>query len=287
MNNDKLIDMHIHTTYSDGEYTPDEVINMAINKNVKVMAITDHDTVRGIKSVDKNKYPNIKIINGIELSAKVDIGQMHILGYDIDIYDKELTKKLDGLMDNKINFVLSIIEQIKRDYDIRFSYEDIKNLINADHIIGRPDIAILCMKYGHSKTMQEAFDKYLNPAKEKINHVAKGLSYYECLNLVLNSNGIPVLAHPKSLKLSEKEFLVVLKDLINNGLMGIEVYHSSHTNEEMKYYLEIANKFNLLISGGSDFHGPIAKPNIELGTGRNNNIHIKSLTLLNKIKSVV
>ena len=101
--------------------------------------------------------------------------------------------------------------------------------------------------------------------------------------LINNSGGIAVLAHPKSLELSEKEFLIVLKDLISHGLKGIEVYHPTHSKEEMEYYKMIAEKYNLLISGGSDYHGKIVKPDIEIGTGKNNNLNIKQLTLVDEL----
>lgn len=281
---EKIIDMHTHTNYSDGDLSPQELISLAIDKRIKTLAITDHDTINGIKQVNKNEDiivdSGIEIINGIELSAKVDKGRMHILGYGIDLNNKELNKKMVDLKDNSINSVLSIMEQIKRDYGIRFSYEDIKELVNANHNLGRPDLAKLCVKYGYAITIQDAFDKYLIDAHNKIRQVSKGLQYQECLELITNSNGIPVLAHPKSLELSEKEFLILLKEMISCGLKGIEVYHSSHSKEEMKYYLKIANKYNLLISGGSDFHGKSVKPDIELGTGKDNNIRIKKLSLL-------
>ena len=147
------------------------------------------------------------------------------------------------------------------------------------------DLAKLCIKYGYAKSVKEAFDRYLIDAHNKTRTTRKGLQYEECIELILKSNGIPILAHPKSLGLSEKKFLILLKELINTGLKGIEVYHSSHTKEEMNYYLEIANKYNLLISGGSDYHGHSVKPDIELGTGRNNNIKIKSLSIIEEIKN--
>ena len=208
---------------------------------------------------------------------------MHILGYGIDLNNKALNKKMIDLKDNSINSVLSIMEQIKRDYGIRFSYEDIKELVNANHNLGRPDLAKLCIKYGYAATVRDAFDKYLIDAYNKTRQTGKGLQYQECLQLIANSGGIPVLAHPKSLELSEKDFIIILKDMISCGLKGIEVYHSSHTKEEMKYYLEIANKYDLLISGGSDYHGKTVKPDIELGTGKNNNIKIKKLSILNNL----
>lgn len=283
----KIIDMHTHTNYSDGDLSPQELIRLAINKRIGTLAITDHDTIEGIKKVDKNEDiivdSGIEIINGIELSAKSNKGRMHILGYGIDLNNESLNKKMIDLKDNSINSVLSIMEQIKRDYGIRFGYEDIKKLVNTSHNLGRPDLAKLCVKYGYATTLQDAFDKYLIDAHNKTRQTSKGLQYQECLELITNSCGIPVLAHPKSLELSEKEFLILIKDMINCGLKGIEVYHSSHSKEEMDYYLEIANKYDLLISGGSDFHGKSVKPDIELGTGKDNNIKIKKLSLLDKL----
>lgn len=287
MNTSKLIDMHTHTNYSDGDLSPQDLITLAIDKNIGVLAITDHDTIEGIKKVDRNDdlivNSGIKIINGIELSAKANKGRMHILGYGINLNDEFLNKKMTVLKDNSINSVLSIMEQIKRDYGIRFGYEDIKNLVNANHNLGRPDLAKLCVKYGYATTIQDAFDKYLIEAYNKTRKSGKGLEYQECLELISNSGGIPVLAHPKSLELTEKELMILLKDMISYGLKGIEVYHSSHTKEEMEYFLEIANKCNLLVSGGSDYHGKTVKPDIELGSGKNNNIKIKKLSLLDKL----
>lgn len=286
-NNKKIIDMHTHTNYSDGDLSPQELIRLAIDKGIGTIAITDHDTIEGIKNVNRSEKiildSGIEIINGIELSAKVNRGRMHILGYGIDLNNKTLNKKMVDLKDNSINSVLSIMEQIKRDYGIRFSYEDIKELVNSNHNLGRPDLAKLCVKYGYATTLSDAFDKYLIDAHNKTRQSNKGLQYQECLELIANSGGIPVLAHPKSLELSEKEFLILLKEMVSCGLKGIEVYHSSHSKEEMNYYLEIANKYDLLISGGSDFHGKTVKPDIELGTGKNNNIRIKKLSLLDRL----
>lgn len=284
---DKIIDLHTHTNYSDGDLSPYELIKLAIEKRVGILGITDHDTLDGIKQIDKTNSlivdSGIQIIDGVELSAKVSKGRMHILGYDIDINNVNINKEMEKIKDNSINSVLSIMEQIKRDYGIVFGYSDIKELVNSNHNLGRPDLAKLCVKYGYASSIQDAFNKYLIEAYNKTRSTSKGLSYQECIELILQSKGIPILAHPKSLELPEKEFLILLKEMINSGLKGIEVYHSSHTEEEIKYYLEIANKYDLLISGGSDYHGKTIKPDIELGTGKNNGIRIKKLSLLDKL----
>ena len=283
INMDKYIDLHAHTNYSDGELSPNELIKLAINNNVGILAITDHDTIEGVKNITY-KPDNIQVINGIELSAKVDVGTMHILGYDIDTQNKDLNNKLVELKDNSINSVLSVIEQLKKDYNIFFTYQELKELINANHNLGRPDIARLLIKKGYVKTVQEAFDKYLIDSYNKIKGQKKGIHYSECIDLILKSNGIPVLAHPKTLKLDEKSLLYLLKDMISCGLMGIEVYHSTHTKEDVEKYLNIADKLGLVISGGSDYHGINTKPDIELGYGKNNNLKIKQLSILDKIK---
>ncbi len=280
---EKLIDLHTHSNYSDGEYSPQDLINLAIKNNIGTIALTDHDTIDGIKTVDKEKYPEIRIINGIELTAKVDKGRMHILGYNIDLNNRILKQKMAILKDNSLNSVLSIYEQIKKDYGIYFHYDDLKELINANHNLGRPDLAKLCIKYGYAKTVSEAFDKYLIAAYNKIRTSKKGLSYEEVIDLIKVSGGIPVLAHPKSLELSDDEFRSCLVKLMATGLQGIEVYHSSHSLEEMLYFKQIAQEYNLLISGGSDYHGPNVKPDIELGTGKNKNLCLKKLSILDKI----
>lgn len=280
---DKYIDLHVHTLYSDGELSPDELIGLAEKNNVGILAFTDHDTIEGVKNITYNSK-NIQIINGIELSAKVDVGTMHILGYGIDTENQDLNNKLVELRDNSVNSVLSVIEQIKKDYNIFFTYEELKELINANHNLGRPDIAKLLIKKGYAKNVREAFEKYLIDAYNKIGGRKKGISYCECIDLILKSNGIPVLAHPKTLLLDDKELLHLLKDMISCGLIGIEAYHSTHTKEDVEKYLKIANELGLVISGGSDYHGINTKPDIELGFGKNNNLKIKQLSILDKIK---
>ena len=277
----KLIDMHTHTNYSDGDYSPTELIELAKKQNIKILGITDHDTLEGIKNVPKN-IKNLKIIPGIELTAKVPKGRMHILGYNIDINNEELNDKMSWLKDKSTNSVISLIEQLKKDYKIYFTHEEIKELINANHNLGRPDLARLLIKKGYVKTVQEAFDKYLIAAYDKTRKVNKNLKPEECIKLILNSGGIPVLAHPHSLELDNKKLEILIRKMIKQGLKGIEVYHSDHTKEKEEFYLYLANKYKLLISGGSDYHGPITKPDIFLGLGKNN-IMIEALSILNKI----
>lgn len=204
---------------------------------------------------------------------------MHILGYGIDINNIELNNKLEQLKKNNRNYILTLIRQIKDDYNLEFQSNDIEELLNSRGNIGRPHIARLCVKYGYAKTVQDAFDKYLLDAYEKVRKIQYKLTYQECLQLILNSGGIPVLAHPKTLKLSDEELFSLIQKLIKDGLKGIEVYHSTHSKAEEDKYLEISKRLNLLVSGGSDYHGPNIKPNIHIGTGKAN-LKIKELSLL-------
>lgn len=282
---DKLIDMHMHSDASDGELSAFRLVQHCIDKKIGIMSITDHDTVEGLKSLNGCeiiKDTGIIVIPGIEMTASIPKGRMHILGYGIDIYNKELNNKLLEMKDNSVNSVLSVIEQIKRDNNIRFNSDDIKELFSAKRNIGRPDVAALCVKYGYAKSYNDAFKKYLIDAYDKVRPYKKSFSYQEIIEIILNANGIPVLAHPNSLELNEKEFLLLLKKMIECGLLGIECYHSSYTNKESNYYLNIAEKYGLLVSGGTDYHGKKCKPNIEVGVGKGN-IKIKELSLLKKL----
>lgn len=279
-----MIDLHTHSCYSDGEYTPNELILKAKREGIKIISITDHDTILGLKNINLSQQEKvgITIIPGIELSVKVNRGQMHILGYGIDIYNQELNEKIEELKNNSIYSVIAMLVQIKKDYNITFTTDEILNILNSKGNIGRPDIAKLCIKHAYSKTVKEAFNKYLEPANQKISPVKKGISETECIRLIKGAGGIAVLAHPKTLKCSDKELDSIVKKLKEHGLEGIEAYHSIHSPDEIEKYLELAKKYNLLVSGGSDYHGPLIKPNIELATGINNNIKEKKLTILNK-----
>lgn len=280
-----LIDMHMHTNYSDGDLSPNELIEKAIDNKIETMAITDHNTVEGLKNISEEYKNKIEIINGIELSAKVPKGTFHILGYDIDIENDYLNEKMYELKNQSLQRVLSLIEQLKIDYNIFFDYQDIKDLINSNHNLGRPDLAKMLIKQKRVETVDEAFQKYLIAANKKIKGINKELDYIDCLKIITSSGGIPILAHPKSLKLSENDLINLIEKMLEHGLRGIEVYHPIQTEEERKVLLEIAKKYDLLISGGTDFHGEITKPNIEIGTGENNNIKIKKLSLLDEIRN--
>ena len=278
-----LIDLHTHTSYSDGEQTPNELVEKADNEGLDTIAITDHDTLLGVQNMTIPKTKRkVNVINGIEVSIKVPKGRMHVLGQDIDIWNKDLNDAMTNLHNRSVYSVAGVICQLKKDYGIVFSTEEILNILNAQRNIGRPDVAKLLIQYGYASSVQEAFDKYLIEAYEKLGDVAKGISFPECAELIHNANGLVVLAHPISLELTPEELDKKIEYLVDNGLDGIEVYHSNHSPANVEEYLRLAEKYNLLISGGSDYHGPSIKPDIELGTGKGN-VKVKQLTLLDAV----
>ncbi len=283
---EKIIDMYTFSKYSGGDLSPYELIRLAIEQKVKTLAITDYNTIEGVKNINRNDEliidSGIEIINAVMLSGKSDLGMINILGYGIDINNKNLNIKMSKLKDNNINLILSVLEEIKKEYSIRFCYEDIKKIINANHNLGILDIARLFIKYGYINKINTEILNYLSSIFNKVRHLNKGLTYQECIELIVNSGGIPVL-YPKILNISKKESLVLLREMIGLGLKGIMVYQSNYSQEEIEYYLEIATKYNLLISGGSGFHSEIFSEGVKVGTGKNNNINIKNLSLLNEL----
>lgn len=267
-----MIDLHSHSTHSDGTKTPSELLNLAKEKNITVYAITDHDDIEGSKKLVNLPHDGITIYSGVELNAKVDKGQMHILGYNIDLYNNDLNNKLKELKENSKYNIMLYVKQLKEDYDIELPQEDIDKILNREGNIGRPLLALLLIKYGHCQTVGEAFDKYLMDTKVRQHKM--WITKEDCLDLITNAGGIPVLAHPFTLKLTKEELKEEIEYLVSKGLKGIETVHSKGSKEDREYYKELAKEFNLITTGGTDYHGPEVKPNIELGTGIENNVNI-------------
>lgn len=276
------MDLHTHTIYSDGDLTPDELIDLASSKNIEIMSITDHDNVLAYQHITDKK--GINLIPGVELSAQVDKGRMHILGYGIDTNNENLNKELNDLKESNIEYFLMIIDYLRKK-DVILADKDISLIINRIGDVGRPDIAKLLIDYGYAETVDDAFDKYLIEANDKLIKNKKMLSQEECINLIKEANGVPILAHPISLKQEYIELKHTIEKLKSMGLMGIELYHSNYTDKDIAMFKKIINEYGLLYSGGSDYHGMIAKPDIEIGTGKNKNLHIKQLSIIDYLKN--
>lgn len=277
------IDLHSHSTHSDGTLTPSELLNLAKKNNIDVLAITDHDDIEGSKKLIESNHQGITVYSGIELNAKVPKGQIHILGYNFDLYDEALNKRLKELKENSKSNIMLYIKQLENDFNIFLPKDDIESLLNRDGNIGRPQLALILIKHGYCVTVKEAFEKYLKD--DKVRKEKLWVEKEECISLITNAGGIPVLAHPFTLKLTDEELYEEIKYLVSIGLKGIEIIHSNSTEEQRNYYKKLAKEFNLITTGGTDFHGQEVKPDIELGSGINNNVQVDELTInfLNKV----
>lgn len=267
-----MIDLHTHSTHSDGTKTPSELLFLAKENNLTYYAITDHDDIEGSKKLVSLPHDGITVYSGVELNAKIDKGQMHILGYNFDLNNERLNNKLKDLKKNSRYNIMLYVNQLKEDYNIDFPKEEIDKILNREGNIGRPLLALLLIQYGYCESVAEAFDKYLGD--EKLRKYKMWITKEECISMINEAGGIAVLAHPFTLKLTNEELKEELKYLVSIGLKGIEIYHSKSTEEQREYYKELAKEFNLITTGGTDYHGPEVKPSIEFATGINKNINI-------------
>lgn len=279
---EKLMDMHVHSSYSDGDHTPNELIDIARKKRISTISITDHDNVLAYANLKIDK--KVSVIPGIELSANDNVGRMHILGYGIDPNNNSLLEATANLRENSIDSFLLIVEYLASK-GIIFASKDISLLINKEGDVGRPDLAKLCIEYGYSETVEEAFEKYLIEAYEKTKYMRKRLDYQECFELIKNAGGIPVLAHPISLKRDNEALEKLVEEMVANGLMGIEIFHSHHSYDDMLQYLYLMRKYKLLYSAGSDYHGEITKPDIEMARGRQRMLRITGCSVADYVKN--
>ena len=267
-----MIDLHTHTKFSDGEYTPEKCIDLAISKDINALAITDHDTADGLEMAEEYaKNKNILLIPGIELEADVPKGQMHILGLFIDYKNAYFVKKLEEIKNTRCSRNEKFIEEFNR-MGFEITLDELK-AVSSGNTIGKPHFAKVFMKKGYIQNKQEMFDKYFNqPPLSQFKKSTK--TPREVIDLIKRANGMAVLAHPQFLKLNDDDLVAKIKELKWYGLDGMECYHSKQTIEEMNKYNEIAKALNLVVTKGTDFHGPNVKPETELGTGNNNNLKI-------------
>lgn len=273
----KYADLHIHSCLSDGTLTPEEILNEAESKGIKCISITDHDTIAS-QYILKEYKGSVKVISGIELSTEYKGCELHILGYFINIDDKNLKNAVDQLSKNRINRVLQILERLEK-YNIFLKLEDLA--ITDDLTIGRSHVANAMVNKGYFDNYKSAFTTYL--VKGKPGYVkGEKLSYKEAIKLITQSGGIAVLAHPGQIY-QKREVENIIRELRCYGLKGIEVYHPSHSCEEINSYYNLAVKYKLCITGGSDFHGSHSLHDTRLGSyGINDILLNKLINLKNK-----
>ncbi len=243
----KKVDLHTHTTYSDGALTPKELLDLAKKKGISTIGITDHDTVDGIdEAIKYGEEIGIEVIPGLELSTDVEGSEVHLLGYFIDYKNNELKNYLQFFRNERTHRAKRIIKKLNS-IGLNITFEDVKNVSNGSPIC-RPHIASALLNKGLVKSFHQAFNKYIGddcPAFERKIHV----SPQSAIKIISDAGGLSFIAHPGHMKES------ILKNLISLGIDGIEVIHSSHKKYLQKFYKGIVNQYCLLESGGSDFHG--------------------------------
>lgn len=253
-------DLHIHSSYSDGNLSPKEIIHRAETSNIQCISITDHDSISSqiqLNAIDTS----IKVITGIELSSEYCGYEIHILGYFVDISNSDLNNQLKIIQKARVERVHRIIDKL-RSLDIDISMEDLD--VNKYVTLGRPHIAKILQDKGYVSSLKEAFYLYL--AKDRPAYIERyKLNFKEALRLIIQSGGIPVLAHPGEIykNINIEKFI---KELRVYGLKGIEVYHPSHNSDAVNKFYNIAKKYKLIITGGSDYHGGDTKSDIRIGS---------------------
>lgn len=256
------VDLHTHSTASDGTLSPTEVVRLAESRNVSILSLTDHDTVAGVETaVKEGKKVGVNVIPGIEVTADTSIfgngkREFHILGYYVDVNSKpmkELTRFSQNSRKRRNEELLSRLENLG--YDVSYS----KMVSRYGSNFGKPNVAKELIDRDYFNDREKAIDflSSLNVKREK-------LDYREITRLIDEAGGISVVAHPVSLKLSYNDFYCFLKQARKEKLSGIEVFHSKHKPKDVLRFKEICKTLNLYFTGGSDFHGK-NKPDIELG----------------------
>lgn len=262
-----MIDLHTHTTYSDGSLTPEELIIKAESLGIKALAITDHDTLSGLtEAVKMAKKHGIILIPGVEIEIYYPYsGEFHLLGLGLKTFDGVLNKKLEELRGYRTERNRLIIERLNAD-GIDISYDYVKSLAGGD-IIARPHFAAALVNYGVAKDKSDAFDNYLS--RNAAYYVEKKtLQLKEAIELIHKDGGKAVVAHPQSLYLSWSKTRDVFRDFKSMGLDGIEAWHGGNSKKDCTKYEKIASDLRLIVSGGSDYHGDnIDGRSLGLGAG--------------------
>jgi len=245
-----MIDLHMHTNASDGTLEPDRLLDYAELMGFKAISITDHDTVAGIKQVI-NRESSVEVIPGIELDSEYKGMTVHILGYFIDVDNKELNDSLKMARQWRVDRGKRMIALLRdKGYDI--SLNDLKEL--GDSPIGRPHLAKILVDKGYFSKWSDVFEDLLKEGAPCYVE-RKRLSPKECIEIIKNAGGVPVLAHPGEIKAEFSRLPNILNSLVLMGLKGIEVQHPSNSWKVTRFLRKYCRENNLAMTAGSDFHG--------------------------------
>jgi hypothetical protein len=272
-----VIDLHTHSTASDGTLAPEALIDLAAERKLTALALTDHDTVAGLPAaLAQGKKRGLEVVPGVELGIQWNgAGQMHLLGYFFRAEDAGLSERLRWLRDRRRERAQRIVEKLKA-AGVALSFERVEQIAGGE-AIGRPHVARALMEAGVVASIGEAFGRFLSPGRPGYEDKDE-LTPEQAIQLIRAAGGVAVLAHPGTLKLAGAALENCLKELMGHGLAGLEAIWSSHSAEQVRDYKALAEKMGLLTTGGSDFHGE-NKPDIQLGTGRRGNVQVPDSVL--------
>ncbi|MCP5465320.1 MAG: PHP domain-containing protein [Thermotogae bacterium] len=248
----KVLDMHTHSNHSDGTNSVSQLMKKAKNRSLELYSITDHDGISSQQeAVELSRVHNINYIPGVEINAEFPT-LMDILGYGIDINSEELKEKLKFLSEKRIERNIKMIELL-REENFNITYEEVLEFAGSE-TVGRPHIAGLMIQKGYGTTISEIIETYLTRGKKCFLERVK-FSPKETIRIIKEAGGTAVLAHPFKLRINNEQLENLIVELKYYGLDGIEAFHYSHSPEFTNYIINLAQKYNMLITAGSDFHG--------------------------------
>lgn len=255
-------DLHIHSTASDGQYSPTQLVQLAKQAGIQVMALTDHDTLGGLtEAVQAGAEAGVRVIPGIEMSAR-EYHTFHILGYGVATENSPLTEACQGMRIGRGKKALRIIDFLK-DKGMYIDMDEVSQLA-AGSVIGRPHFARIMLEKGYISNYRDAFNLYLDTDEYHERVEISKPPVQECIEKIKGSGGKVVLAHPHQIGIDNDAMDKLVRQLADQGLDGIECYYPKHTRDMTEFYLSLAKKYQLHVTGGSDFHGEKVKPEIKL-----------------------
>lgn len=250
------VDLHLHTTASDGLYSPREVVALAKEQGLAVISVTDHDTIKGIREAAQAAAEmGLTFIPGVEISAEADEVEVHILGYCLDEQDGSLERALTRFREARLGRAQEMLDRLRR-LGMPLEWERVLTLANGG-TVGRPHIARALVEEGFVTSVPEAFEKYLAQGQPAFVPRIKATPA-QIIRLIREAGGVPVLAHPWGLQ-------GLVSSLVEEGLEGLEAYYTGYTPEMTAALCALAEEFGLICTGGSDFHGSEVAPANVLG----------------------
>lgn len=281
----KFIDLHVHTNFSDGFDSIQTVINKAKQNDVGVLSLTEHYNISSYKIACELAGDDIEIIPGIEIGtdmSKYNEKKKHVCHIVAYFISYDICKLLDMYEIERYECVVKTLQLLKKQ-NINITMADVLEYARDKKSVGRFDIAIALKKLGYTKSTAEAYGRYLeHGGKSYVQR--KKLDPFELVQKIIEYGGVPVLAHPKSLRFSEDVAEEFISKLVESGLCGIEVYNSNIGENKRAWYLELCNKYNLIPTVGSDYHGGKRKPVLEIGKGKNDNLNVSDMSIIERLK---